>query len=48
MLSSQLTAGINGHFQLSDMAIRNGWYNAYDEPLEQIYAVSKETKNIIR
>lgn len=48
MLSSQLTASISGHFQLSDMAIRNGWYNAYDQPLEQIHAVSEETKNIIK
>ncbi len=24
MLSAQLTAGINGHFQLSDMCIKNG------------------------
>jgi len=48
MLSTQLTAGISGHFQLSDMAIQNGWYNAYDEPREQINSVSKETENIIQ
>ncbi|MDR7856475.1 spore coat protein [Tissierella sp.] len=48
MLTAQLTAGINGHFQLSDMAIENGWYNAYDEPKEQINIISKETQNIIK
>lgn len=48
MLTTQLTAGINGHFQLSDMAIENGWYNAYEEPKEQIDTISKETQNIIK
>lgn len=48
MLTTQLTTGINSHFQLSDMAIENGWYNAYDEPKEQIDTISKETQNIIK
>ena len=48
MLTSQLNAAINSHFQLSDMAIQNGWYNAYDTPSEQINMVSRDAENIIK
>ena len=47
MLTSQLTAAINGHFQLADTAIWNDWYNAYGNPEEQLNTVSKEVDSFL-
>lgn len=36
LLSSQLTATLNKHFELSDIMIKKGWYSANDDPNQQL------------
>jgi similar to spore coat protein len=36
VLKNQLTSCVSSHFRLSDMAISKGWYNAYDDPEQQL------------
>ena len=36
LLSSQLTASLNKHFELSDIMIKKGWYAATDDPNQQL------------
>ena len=48
MLTSELTAAINGHFTLSDMAIQKGWYDAFSNPQQQISKASKEADSLIK
>lgn len=36
LLKTQLTSCVSSHFRLSDMAISKGWYNAYDDPEQQL------------
>lgn len=35
-LKNELTACINSHYRLSDIAISKGWYNAYNTPEQQL------------
>jgi similar to spore coat protein len=42
ILGDQLDAAIREHFELSDIAIRKGWYPAYDNPQDQL---NKELRN---
>lgn len=35
-LKSELNNCINSHYRLSDMAINKGWYNAYEDPQQQL------------
>jgi similar to spore coat protein len=35
-LRNQLTSCVNSHFRLSDIAISKGWYNAYEDPEQQL------------
>ncbi|WP_097027663.1 spore coat protein [Clostridium peptidivorans] len=35
-LKSELNNCINSHYRLSDMAINKGWYNAYENPEQQL------------
>lgn len=35
-LKNQLTACVNSHYRLSDIAMSKGWYNAYDAPDQQL------------
>lgn len=35
-LRNQLTASLNSHYRLSDIAIAKGWYDAYTEPEQQL------------
>ncbi|TDT62754.1 spore coat protein [Fonticella tunisiensis] len=35
-LKNELTACINSHYRLSDIAISKGWYNAYASPQQQL------------
>lgn len=46
-LTNQLNACINDHFQLADMAIQKGWYNAFASPGQQIKQDMQEAQNII-
>lgn len=36
MLRCQLDKAVTEHFNLSDMVINKGWYQAQDEPIEQL------------
>jgi similar to spore coat protein len=47
ILTNQLNACINDHFQLSDLAIQKGWYNAFTSPGQQIKQDLQEAGNII-
>jgi similar to spore coat protein len=35
-LRNQLTACVNSHYRLSDIAVNRGWYNAYTDPQQQL------------
>lgn len=35
-LKNQLTACVNSHYRLSDIAISKGWYNANEDPQKQL------------
>jgi len=35
-LRGQLTACVNSHYRLSDIAINKGWYNAHQDPQQQL------------
>ncbi len=35
-LKNQLTACVNSHYRLSDIAINKGWYNAHEDPSTQL------------
>lgn len=35
-LKDELTTCINSHHRLSDIAISKGWYNAYENPQQQL------------
>ncbi|WP_297426795.1 spore coat protein [Clostridium sp.] len=35
-LQGQLTACVNSHYRLSDIAINKGWYNAQGDPNQQL------------
>jgi similar to spore coat protein len=35
-LKNQLNACVNSHYKLSDISISKGWYNAYDNPQQQL------------
>lgn len=35
-LRGQLTACVNSHYRLSDIAMNKGWYNAHQDPQQQL------------
>lgn len=35
-LQGHLTACVNSHYRLSDIAINKGWYNAQEDPQKQL------------
>ncbi|MFT8343983.1 MAG: spore coat protein [Clostridium beijerinckii] len=35
-LKGQLTACVNSHYRLSDIAVNKGWYNANQDPQQQL------------
>lgn len=35
-LKNELTACVNSHYRLSDIALDKGWYNAYADPQQQL------------
>jgi similar to spore coat protein len=47
ILTNQLNACINEHFQLSDLAIQKGWYNAFASPGQQIKQDLQEAQNLM-
>jgi similar to spore coat protein len=47
MLTNQLNACINDHFQLSDLAIQKNWYNAFASPGQQIKQDLQEAEKLI-
>jgi similar to spore coat protein len=46
ILTNQLNACINDHFQLSDLATQKGWYNAFTSPGQQIKQDLQEAQNL--
>lgn len=48
MLNIHLTASINEHHRLSDMAINKNWYKAFDTPQQQLKSENNEINNILR
>jgi similar to spore coat protein len=47
ILTNQLNACINDHFQLSDLAVQKNWYNAFASPGQQIKQDLQEADAII-
>jgi len=45
-LKNQLTACINSHHRLSDIAISKGWYNAFANPQEQLQSELGEVGSV--
>lgn len=45
---NQLTACVNSHCRLSDIAISKGWYNAYATPEQQLQNDLSEISSITR
>lgn len=48
ILDAQLISAINKHHELSDMMIKKSWYNAYDEPIEQVKNSLMESKRLLQ
>lgn len=46
ILASQLDSTIKNHFELADIAIRKGWYPAYDSPEEQLTKIYNDSENL--
>jgi similar to spore coat protein len=46
MLNSQLDSAIKDHFELADIAIRKGWYPAFDTPEEQLTKAYNDSENL--
>lgn len=48
MLNGHLTATINEHHRLSDLAINKDWYKAFDTPQQQLKSDNNEINNLIK
>lgn len=46
IVSRQLNACVNMHYQLSDLMIRKDWYPAYDSPGHQLQSQMKEAQRL--
>lgn len=46
MLRSQLDKAVTEHFELSDMAVNKGWYQAQDSPIEQLRNEYESSQNL--
>lgn len=46
-LKNELSAAVNSHHRLSDIAVSKGWYNAYATPQQQLQSELSEINNII-
>lgn len=47
ILTNQLNACINDHFQISDLAVQKGWYNAFASPGQQIKQDMQEADQLV-
>lgn len=47
ILTNQLNSCINDHFQISDLAVQKGWYNAFASPGQQIKQDLQEAEAIV-
>ena len=47
-LRNTLTASINSHYRLSDIALAKGWYNAYADPQQQLQQILSEAQQITK
>ena len=47
-LKNTLTASINSHYRLSDIALAKGWYNAYADPQQQLQQNLSEVQQITK
>lgn len=45
-LKNQLTACVNSHHRLSDIAVSKGWYDAYANPQQQLQSELGEITSI--
>jgi similar to spore coat protein len=48
ILTTQLNICINDHFQLSDLAVQKGWYNAFASPGQQIKQDLQEAESLMK
>jgi similar to spore coat protein len=48
ILTTQLNICINDHFQLSDLAVQKGWYNAFSSPGQQIKQDLQEAESVMK
>lgn len=47
-LKNELTACVNSHNRLSDIAISKGWYNAHENPEQQIQNELSNINSVIQ
>lgn len=47
LINGQLTASVNEHHRLSDIAIKKGWYKPYPSPQEQLSNDYKESQGLV-
>jgi similar to spore coat protein len=47
ILTNQLNSCINDHFQISDLSVQKGWYNAFASPGQQIKQDLQEADAIV-
>ena len=45
-LASQLDSAVKNHFELADLAIRKGWYPAFDTPEEQLTKAYNDSETL--
>lgn len=48
ILNGHLTATVNEHHRLSDIAINKNWYKAFDTPQQQLKNENNEVNNVIK
>jgi similar to spore coat protein len=46
MLRSKLDTAVKEHFELSDLAIRKGWYPAFESPEGQLKQEKEKSQNL--
>lgn len=46
MLRGQLDKAVTEHFELSDMVIEKGWYQAQAEPIEQLKSEYEDSQHL--
>lgn len=46
LLKNQLNDALTEHYELTDIAMKKGWYNAYTDPEQQLKTTVQETSTL--